>query len=58
MTEKIVLGDNFSSLIREFCDLLFVENQDVIRSHFLSLAESGFLPRFFRCKYFSLLLVR
>ena len=36
MTEKIVLGDNFSSLIREFSDLLLVENQDVIRGHFLS----------------------
>ena len=58
MTEKIVLGDNFSSLIREFYDLLFVDNQDVIRDCFPSLAESGFLPRFFRCKYFSLLLVR
>jgi len=58
MTEKIVLGDNFSSLIREFSDLLLVENQDVIRGHFLSLAERGFLSRFFCCKYFSLLLVR
>ena len=58
MTEKIVLGENFSSLIREFYDLLLVENQDVIRGHFLSLAERGFLSRFFRCKYFSLLLVR
>ena len=58
MTEKIVLGDNFSSLIREFFDLLFVENQDVIRGCFPSLVGRGFLSRFFRCKYFSLLLVR
>ena len=58
MTEKIVLGDNFSSLIREFYDLLLVENQDIIRDCFPSLAGRGFLSRFFRCKYFSLLLVR
>ena len=58
MTEKIVLGDNFSSLIREFYDLLLVENQDVIRDCFPSLPRRGFLSRFFRCKYFSLLLVR
>ena len=58
MTEKIVLGENFSSLIREFYDLLLVENQDVIRACFPSLAGRGILPRFFRCKYFSLLLVR
>ena len=58
MTEKIVLGDNFYSLIREFFDLLLFENQDVIRDYFLSLTGRGFLSRFFRCKYFSLLLIR
>ena len=58
MTEKIVLGDNFSFLIREFYDSLLVENQDVTRDYFPSLAGRGFLSRFFRSKYFSLLLVR